>query len=248
MRTTLRASLLATAAANARTSTGPLAIFETARVYRPGPDTLPDEREHVGGVVTGRRLDRFGSSTEDALDFYDAKAFVASLFERLSLDASYEPVEEFGMLSGRVAELRVGEERLGVLGQMHPDTAASFGLTQDVYVFEIDVATLASLAPSLPSFRSFSRYPAVVEDLALLVDRDSAAAPLLAEIEAHPLVARARIFDEYVGEQVPEGKRSIAVSIAFQTPDRTLTDKDVAKARTKILARLQARLGVELRT
>ena len=66
-------------------------------------------------------------------------------------------------------------------------------------------------------------------------------------IRSHPLVASARVFDEYVGDQVSEGKKSLAISVSFQAPDRTLTDRDVAKAREKIMARLARSLGAELR-
>ena len=102
--------------------------------------------------------------------------------------------------------------------------------------------------PPVATMRAFSRYPAVVEDLAVVVDRIEPAASVLAEIEAHPLVASAHVFDEYVGAQVPEGRKSLAISVSFQAPDRTLTDKDVAKAREKIVARLRARCAAELRS
>ena len=81
----------------------------------------------------------------------------------------------------------------------------------------------------------------------MLIDAEETAASLLVEIENHPLVSEARVFDEYQGAQVPEGKKSLAISVSYQAPDRTLTDKDVAKAREKILGRLRAKLGAELR-
>ena len=81
-----------------------------------------------------------------------------------------------------------------------------------------------------------------------MVDREQEAATILAEIAGHPLVANARVFDEYTGEQVPEGKKSLAVAVSYQAPDRTLTDSDVAKARERIVSRLRARCSAELRS
>ena len=150
-------------------------------------------------------------------------------------------------MSGRTASLRVSNDQVGVLGQVHPKTLESFDVEQDVFLFEVRLDALLPHVPPVQRFAPFSRYPAVVEDLALVVDRDQQAAAVLAEVEGHPLVAAARVFDEYEGEQVASGRKSLAVSVSYQAPDRTLTDKDVKKARDKIVARLQAKCGAELR-
>ena len=248
MRTSLRGSLLDTLARNLRVTKAQVAIFEAARVYTPTSSALPNEEEQVVGVVTGSRLDRFGSSTEEKIDFYDAKAYVARLFDRLSVAASFVACEDYGLLSGRTARIDVSGKAVGVIGQVHPRTAKEFGLEKDVYLFEVRIADLLDHVPPVATMRAFSRYPAVVEDLAVVVDRIEPAASVLAEIEAHPLVASAHVFDEYVGAQVPEGRKSLAISVSFQAPDRTLTDKDVAKAREKIVARLRSRCAAELRS
>jgi phenylalanyl-tRNA synthetase beta chain len=80
-----------------------------------------------------------------------------------------------------------------------------------------------------------------------MVSRHTAAAALVEEILAHPLASAASVFDEYHGEPIPPGRKSLALSISYQAPDRTLTDADVKKAREKIVARLAAKFGAELR-
>ena len=254
MRTSLRASMLACVARNLRVTKEHLAFFEAARVYTPttptGPteDALPRESEHVVGAVTGARLDRFGNTTDDHVDFFDAKAYIERLFDRLSVGVSFGATEDYGLLSGRIAEIRVADTVVGVVGQVHPKTAQAFGLGQDVYLLEVRLDELLPHVPPLAHYLPFSKYPAVVEDLAVVVDREQTAATVLAEIIAHPLVANARVFDEYTGEQVPVGKKSLAFAVSYQAPDRTLTDADVAKARERIVSRLRGRCGAELRS
>ena len=206
MRTSLRASLLETLARNLRVTNQRVALFEAARVYTPSSDALPNEEEQIVGVVTGSRLDRFGSKTEEELDFYDAKAYAARLFERLSVAASFSAYEDYGLLSGRTARIEVSGKEVGVVGQVHPRTAKEFGLEKNVYLFEVRIADLLDHVPPVTTMQALSRYPAVVEDLAVVVDRNEPAASVLTEIEGHPLVASAHVFDEYVGSQVsPKG-------------------------------------------
>jgi len=248
MRTTLRASLLQTVAKNLRVTRAHLALFEAARVYRPSSDVLPEEEEQIVGVVTGEDVGRFGQPTGDTADFFHAKAYVSRLMERLHVTASYDSALEYGLLSGRCATLSVGGRAVGTLGQVHPKTAAAFDISAEVYLFEVRLPALLPSVPAVASYESMSKFPPVTEDLALLVDIDQSAATLLAEVEGHPLVASAGVFDEYIGEQVPAGKKSLAISIAYQAPDRTLTEADVSKARGKIVARLSAKCGAELRS
>jgi phenylalanyl-tRNA synthetase beta chain len=247
LRTSLRAALLDVAARNLRVGRQAVRFFEAARVYFPTRSGLPDERERIAGVVAGARFDRWGNPTSETFDFYDAKAFVAAVFEHLSVPVAYVASEEYGLLTGRSATLEVDGKTVGVLGQVHPKTAEAFGLSEDVYLFEIRLEDLLPHVAPVPHYRAISKFPAVVEDLAVVVSREVAAGSLLAEILGHPLVAAARAFDEYEGDPVPKGKKSLAFSVSYQAPDRTLTDSDVKKARERILSRLTGNWGAELR-
>jgi phenylalanyl-tRNA synthetase beta chain len=247
LRTSLRASILDVVARNLRLGRTRIAVFEAARVYLPAGSVLPDERERIVGAVAGPRLDRWGNPAAESVDFFDAKAFVQQIFDRSGLDASYAEAAEFGLLEGRTAEIRVGETRVGVLGQVHPKTAEAFELAEDVYLFEILLEDLLPQVKPVPHYRALAKFPAVVEDIAVIVPREATASSIVEEILAHPLARSASVFDEYQGESIPEGKKSLAFSIAYQAPDRTLTDADVKKAREKIVARLAAKFGAELR-
>jgi phenylalanyl-tRNA synthetase beta chain len=248
LRTSLRGSLLTCTAANCRARTEAFALFETARVYLPGEGDLPNEVEHVVGAVTGQRPDRWGRSAGEPVDFFDAKSYVERLFDRLGLDVVYVAAEEYGMIPGRTAEVRAADKRVGVLGQVHPKTAEAFDIDQDVYLFEIILDDLLPLLNPVRDYEPLSRFPSVEEDLALVVDGDLPAHRVRAEILGHPLVAAVRLFDEYVGEQVPRGKKSLAFAVSYQARDRTLTEKEFSRARNKIVERLRRELGAELRS
>ena len=247
MRTSLRASALECLAKNLRVAREHLALFEVARVYLPGKEALPQENEHVVGVVTGARIDRWGRPTAELVDFFDVKGYVMRLFEGLSVEATIVAEDDYGLLSGRSAALFVGGDRVGSVGQVHPETARSFGLDQEALLFEVQSEVLLPHVPPVTRYEPVSKYPAVEEDLALVMARGQDSESVVQAIRSHPLVVSARVFDEYAGEQVSEGKKSLAVAVSFQAQDRTLTDRDVAKAREKIVARLASTLGVELR-
>jgi phenylalanyl-tRNA synthetase beta chain len=240
--------MLGCVASNQRVRPEAFAVFETSRIYIPGEELLPTEIEHLVGAVTGRRPDRWGHATAEWVDFFDAKAYVERLFDRLGLQVDYAAAEEYGMVPGRTAEIRAGGRRLGVLGQVHPETAGPFGVDQEVYLFEIVLDDLLPLLEPIRHYEPGSRFPSVEEDLALMVDLDLPAEQVRREIQGHPLVVSADLFDEYVGEPVPEGKRSLAFSVSYQAKDRTLTEKEISRARNKIIERLRKELGAELRS
>ncbi len=98
-----------------------------------------------------------------------------------------------------------------------------------------------------PRFKPVSRFPAVIQDIALLVDESVPAAKVTQLVQSSNLVVEAHLFDVYEGPPLPEGKRSLAYAVSFQSLDKTLTESDVADARNRILRRLQHELGAELR-
>jgi phenylalanyl-tRNA synthetase beta chain len=247
LRPVLRGSVLETLAANIRQAEGEVALFESAHVYLPREGELPIEQEHIVGVVAGRREDRWGRASDEPVDFFDAKGYVEAAIEAAGVAPTFKPVEEYGLLPGRTASVQAGSEMVGVLGQLHPDVASAFGLDQDVYLFEIVVDSLLPAAEEGIDYKPLLRFPPVVQDIALLVDRAQTADDIETLIKQHQLVRRVQLFDVYEGEGVPYDKKSLAFSVTYQSDDKTLTDKEVAKAQAGILKRLQAELGAELR-
>ncbi len=140
-----------------------------------------------------------------------------------------------------------GEQRYGFYGQVHPQVAAQFDIETPVFLFELDVEALQGAISERVRHKPLSRFPAVIQDIALLVDAGISAVAVTSAIAGSALVADARLFDVYEGAPLPEGKRSLAYQVQFQALDRTLTDKEVADARQRIARRLAHEFGAELR-
>jgi phenylalanyl-tRNA synthetase beta chain len=249
MRPTLRHALMEVVDRNIRVGAPEIAVFEAAVVFIPRDgEPMPEERSLVTGALSGVDLDRWGRPTDRQLDFFDAKGALDLPLSGLGLDVTYEADSEFGMTPGRVARLKLGDESVGVLAEVHPDTLESFGIEQPVVLFELDLEKLLAHVPLQKELNSVTRFPAVEQDVAVVVAEDVTAGALQAVFEGSPLVASARPFDVYRGEQLGEGKKSVALSVRYQVPNRTLTQKDVDREQGKVLKRLAKEFGAELRS
>ena len=254
MRTSLRHALLEVVERNLRAGASEIAVFEAARVYLPrrgagGP--LPEERELVAGALCGAERDHWGGASERALDFFDGKGVLDELADRLGVDFAYEPSAapdaepdaDVGLLAGRTARVRLDGVTVGVLGEVHPDLLAALDVAEPVMLFELDLASLLAQLPERRGVTAVPRFPAVEQDLALVVTEDVAAGALQATIEGSPLVAEARVFDVYRGDQLPPGMKSVAFAIRYQAPDRTLTTEDANREQARIIQRLERQHG-----
>ncbi|HWQ02080.1 MAG TPA: phenylalanine--tRNA ligase subunit beta, partial [Gaiellaceae bacterium] len=201
-----------------------VALFEIARVYLPVAGELPDERWHVGGILSG--------------GFARVKGVVETLLEALHVEAEFERTIEPFLHPGKAARIDSGW-----LGELHPATLAGWS------AFELDLGALFEGVPDTVTYEDVITYPPVRQDLAVAVPDDVPAAALAAAArEAAGVELReARVFDVYRGEQVGEGRKSVALSLVFQAADRTLSDEDAARLRASIVEALAERFGAELR-
>ncbi len=246
-RTTGRAAVLQTISQSIRAVPGLIALFEAGRIYLPREDDLPQETEVVCGIVSGNRPDRWGQPTGEPAGFYDAKAFVERALECVGVRAAYAEIVDFAYLPGRTAETTVNGDRVGLVGQVHPRVAASFDIDAEVAMFELDLDALLPHVQTVVHYQPLSPYPAVEEDLAVIVPADVQAARVREIIENFPLVRSASVFDVYTGPPVPSGRKSLAFSVSYQSSEKTLKDSDVAHQRDRIVTRLRQELGAELR-
>ncbi len=250
MRTSLRAALLQTAAANRPHHEGALRLFEIGFEYVPTEADLPHERPVLCAVLLGTRESRWTRAGADRLDFYDAKGAVEAMLDDVGVAAAFRPADCYGLLPGHTAEVVVSGDVVGVVAQVHPATASSFDLDESVFLFELWPEDLVRHLPERPDYAPPSRFPEVLRDIALVVDGDVPGGRVLQLVRAHrsgSVRIAAEIFDEYRGPGMPEGKKSIALSLRYQAPDRTLTDTDVARIEQGLLTRLQKELGAALR-
>lgn len=250
LRTSLRPSVLETYAANRHHEDGALRVFEVGFEYLPVEADLPHERPVLCAALGGARESRWPHTGGDNLDFYDAKGFLEALLRDLGVRVSFGPVDEFGFLEGHTAEVRADNEPVGILGQVHPDNARMFDISDPVFVVELSIEALVRHLPERPDYTAPSRFPEVRQDLALVVDADTPAGQVLELVRTHRsggIRIKADIFDEYRGKGVPEGKKSLAIAMRFQAPDRTLTDADVAKVQSGLLTRLGREFSATVR-
>jgi phenylalanyl-tRNA synthetase beta chain len=142
----------------------------------------------------------------------------------------------------------VDGQKVGILGEVHPRTAALFDISsQPVILFEVDLEKLLSLAEAELRYQPIPRFPEIARDLALVVNADIAASKLQDIIQSFSLVSQVTLFDVYSGDKVPKGKKSLAFSVRYQSPQRTLTDEEVNRTQQEIIERLQRESGATLR-
>lgn len=249
LRTSLLPGLLTTLSRNQRHDGKGLRIFEIGKTYTPQENDLPQEHETVVGIVSGPRIQPSWVSEKGNMGFYDAKGAVQSLLEALELEADFEPATARFLHPGRASNIKVRNEPIGVVGELHPKMAKDFDLLQNpVCVVELDLDRLVHHASSTKKeYHPVPRFPSSVRDLALVVDTDVPARKVQDIICGFPLVSNTSLFDVYEGKQVPEGKKSLAFRVVFQASDRTLTDEDISKIEQEILAKLIQETGATLR-
>ena len=249
LRTSLRAGLLSTFASNEKHEKDGIKLFEIGRVYLTRVNDLPEEREILVGILGGPRLERSWLLGEDTIDFFDAKGILETVLNRLKAKAHFQPAEDQTLLAGKTSEVIIQGQKVGLVGDVHPKTAALFDIsTQPIILFEIDLMKLLSLTAAVYRYRPIPRFPGNTRDIALIIDNSLAASRVQEVIESFPLVDQVTLFDVYSGEQVPPGKKSLAFSIRYQSLERTLADEEVNQAHQQIIDRLQREFGATLRS
>lgn len=250
LRSTLVPSLLAVARTNRSRQVERVRAFEVGRVFAAvASDELPGETLHVAGVVMRGEGGLWAAPTPPPL-FFDAKGAVERLFEDLGLAASFSAdADEPFLHPGASAAIALDGRRVGVVGELHPETAARFEIDASCAIFALDLDAIAATSPAPVKYREVSRQPSVRRDLAVLLSRDEPARGVLDAIRgtAGPHLVAAEIFDRYEGTGVPEGRVSVAFRLVFQRPDRTLLDAEVARATERVVRMLADRFGGELR-
>jgi phenylalanyl-tRNA synthetase beta chain len=252
LRHTLLAQLLEFASANVRHHDH-VALFSIDKVYLSSEDgPLPDEPRRLAITMTGQRQPEAWQKTDRTwVDFYDLKGVLEALLAGLHIaGARYEPIEHPTYYPGRTARLISGEQVIGTFGEIHPLVREGFDFPeQPVLAGEFDFEALLAVTPAASRVSDVPRFPAVHEDLALIVDDKVSAEKVQATIMAAgagTILKNAQVFDVFRGEQIGAGKKSLAYRLTYQA-DRTLTDAEVAQVRAQIIARLREELNAMLR-
>ncbi len=242
LRASLLPSLLKAVARNASYRSPDVALFEIGKVFRVPAGKrgdLPDERELVGVALAGA-----GGGAAAAKQVLDV--VLDGLRRPATLDASTAS----GLHPTRTARVLVGTEVIGHVGEVDPDVSAAFGIDGRVGWIELDLADLLPTENAYPRAVAVGRHPSSDIDLAFVVDDEVPAAAVAASVRAAAgdLLEDLRLFDVYRNERLGAGRRSLALRLRLQAPDRTLTEADVADVRRRCIDAVSEAHQAELRT
>ncbi len=256
MRHSLLASILEIAANNSRFHDR-LALFELGHIYLSGEEgVLPDELRRLALALAGpRRPAHWRGDEPTHYDFFDLKGTIEALLAALRVEPWHvEAATHPSFRPGRTARLMVGDRQAGLFGELHPLVVAAFDIRreeedQPVLAAELDVDVLLAAAGEGLQIEPLPSFPAVHEDLAVLVDQSVPAAEVAEAIRQAGgfLLKEVQLFDVYEGKQIPAGKKSLAYHLTFLSPSKTLTDRDVRRQRERIIQILDRQLGAKLR-
>ncbi|WP_341927345.1 phenylalanine--tRNA ligase subunit beta [Nocardioides psychrotolerans] len=229
---------------------GPAPIFRVDR--RPDPDelaklleTLPLQPLHLAVVLAGESERTGWWGTGRTSGWADAIAVARRLADDLGVDLDVRSAVRAPWHPGRCARLSVGDLDLGHAGELHPKVCKAFGLPPRSAALEIDLDLLMGVAVDVVTGPELSSFPVAKEDVALVVDDSVAAADVLVALRegAGELLESIRLFDVFTGDQVGEGRKSLAFALRFRAPDRTLTEEETSAARDAAVAVAAERCG-----
>ncbi len=263
MRTMLIPSLLENLKRNINFQKNSVKLFEIGKVFTPnGDNEQPIEKERLAGILSGRRYGEASNLhfTEENFDFLDVKGTVEELLQDMRL----QNCDKKDKVSFRIPEtddiepyvdpsqcllLDSLEGTLGHFGRLQPEIAKCFGIKQDVYFFDIDFEHLCTLQQADKNFSSLPVYPAVKRDIALLIPETVQAGDLLETIRTskEKFIEHCEIFDVYQGKSLEKGIKSVAISVTYRSPTKTLTEKNVNKSHTKLINTLTSKFNGSLR-
>jgi len=257
LRHSVLASVLDVAERNSRHHES-LAFFEIGPIFMQSedPSGLPDELKRLAVVLAGERnVAGWQPADTSAMDFYDLKGVVEGLLEGLRLPKiAYETAEHPSFHPGKCARVLVGEQQVGVMGEIHPKVKAQYEFPTTfkapVLAAEFDLDLLISLVPPLYQTVDVPVFPPVIEDLAFIMEEDVPAvkAEALIRQTGGKLLADVKLFDIFRGEQIGAGKKSLAYKLTYIAPDRTLDAQEVSALRKKIIKRMEYELQAKLRS
>ncbi|BES72109.1 phenylalanine--tRNA ligase subunit beta [Marinobacter nanhaiticus D15-8W] len=247
MRTSLWPGLLKTVAYNQNRQQSRIRLFETGlRFIRSGDEI--DQVPMLSGVVTGPESPESWVNGRRNVDFYDVKGDLEALFDLLGIEVEFHAAEHAALHPGQCAELRLAGLRVGWVGALHPQVQKKLDLDGAIYMFELFLNSI--VAGYVPNFKEFSKFPEVRRDLAIIIGNEVTYAEVqrIARQQAGEYLTGVRVFDVFEGEAIGEGRKSLALSLFWQHPERTLNDDEIQAWFNAVIDALKAELDATLRS
>ncbi|CAG9611478.1 Phenylalanine--tRNA ligase beta subunit [Bacillus rhizoplanae] len=228
-----------------------VALYEVGSVFLPTVEgELPKEEQHLAGVMTGLTLHHQWQGEKKVVDFFVMKGVLEGLFNVLGVakNITYVPAKREGMHPGRTADILLDGEVIGFIGQLHPEAQKQLDV-KETYVFELSLVKIFDADVEETYYTTIPRFPSMTRDMAVVVATEVKAGEMkqiIAEAGG-ALLKEVTLFDLYEGEKMEEGKKSLAFSMNYFDPERTLTDEEVTEAHRRVLAAVEEKFGAELR-
>lgn len=229
-----------------------VALYEVGSIFLSEEEKVtkqPTEHARIAGAITGKWVDHKWQGETKEVDFFVIKGIVEGLFDFVNLDVTYEQAQVEGMHPGRCAIVKADGQTIGFLGQVHPNIAKEKDLKES-YVFDLDMQYIVNATRKELVYTRVPKYPSILRDVALVVDETVAAGDIQAAIKeaGAPLVQSVEAFDLYLGDNLGEGKKSLAFNIHFQDPEKTLTDEEVDASFENIVKQMNERFQAKIRS
>lgn len=249
MRSTLLSGLVANLQTNLKRKQSQVRLFELGRCFTKTTSGTPVAGYHqpwvLSGLVYGTALPEQWGDAGRKVDYFDVKGDLENLFAPLA--ASFVRTQHPALHPGRSSAIYLNGELVGVLGELHPEWCQKYDLPNPPVVFELQLAALGQA--NVPAYQEVSRFPAVVRDLAIVLEQNIALADVMAGMHQarSTLVQELSLFDVYVGKGIPENKKSLAFRVVLQDTQRTLQDAEVDAAVQQLIQYLEQNFDAKLR-
>lgn len=244
MRTSLIPNMLDLLSNNINKGIDSVYAYEIGNIFLPKQlpvVELPEERKILSLGLYG-----------DNVDFYFIKDIVESMLRQLGIkEISYMREENNNIFhSGRAANILVADEVLGTIGEIHPDLGKNYDVDERIYIASIDFEKVIDLTNLDKKYKELGRFPAMTRDIALTIDEDIMVGDIEKLIEKHgrELIEDIELFDIYRGDQIEEGKKSVAFSIVYRSYERTLRDDEINSIQELIIGDLESSFDAKLRS
>ncbi len=251
MRQTLLPGLLKSVQHNINHGTRNVSLMELGRIFASiQKEELPEEREAMALVATGGLMLAGRAQPERDLDFYDLKGTLESAVEAMNLPPlEFEAAEITHLRPGQSAAISVSGHRVGSIGRLSEAAAGQYKFRQPVFVAELDLTALLDASELPVLYSPLPRFPSIVRDVSLLVDRKTTRATLMQAIAGHEPAhfVRSEFVGTYEGEGIPDDKRSVTFRLEYRADDRTLRDDEVDEIHWRVVEALKQQFNAEVR-
>ncbi|MEI0559698.1 phenylalanine--tRNA ligase subunit beta [Brachyspira intermedia] len=252
LRPTTLASLLNSVAYNQNHRHKNGALFEVGNIFYKENENFMEEK-HLSAVMFGLYQEKLWNKEARAYDFFDMSGVIEELLIRdlKCTDYNLIPKEHKWFIPTMSGEIVIFGEKIGIIGRLHPKLLKLFDISGEVYFLDIDIRKTLKLVKERvkkQKLKDIGKYPAVFRDLALVCSNNIEFSKVIKSISKfNNIIQNVSVVDRYVGEQVEEGKQSIAISITYYDPNKTLREEDINSVEKSLLEMLKTRFDINLR-